>query len=106
MTGGTVVVGGKPGNRFGYDLDDRTHPAVLVAYCSMKGYLPEDSIRNGLILLLNKDVEREPELMRFRNGVKEVLAPTIAPNELYDIIRAYALEWKEAHAKDVPAQWT
>ena len=106
MTGGTVVVGGHPGNRFGVDMDDRTHPAVLIAYCSLNGYLPEGDIRNGLVFLLNRDTDRGPELFRFRDGQKETLEPTLDPRMLYSIVREYVAEWRQARGGVVLEEWT
>ncbi len=105
MTGGTIVVGGRPGNRFGQAMDDTTHPAVLVAYRAIDGYLPLDSIRNGLIVLLNKDVAEAPRALRFRDGAMTELAISGDPQGVYRMIADYVLEWRSTHDSATPPEW-
>lgn len=104
MTGGTIVVGGRPGNRFGSGMDDSTHPAVLIAYCAIDGYLPEDTMRNGLVLLLNKDVEAPPRFLRFEDGVARSIEPTEDPDQIYGLISEYVLAWRGEHDIAIPVE--
>jgi hypothetical protein len=98
MSGGTIVIGGAPGNRFGNEMDDSNHPSVLIAYRAPRGYLPLEGVRNGLMLLLNRDVEEAPKFLRFRDGAQEVLpGAAIDMESQYEAIRNYVNDWKELH---------
>ena len=100
MTGGTIIVGGRPGNRFGHDMDDSTHPSVLVAYRKPAGFLMNETMRNGLILLLNRDVEESPRILRFCDGEMESRTlEGIDAESIYGPIRSYVQEWRETHGE-------
>ena len=104
MTGGIIIVGGRPGNRFGYEMDDRTNPAVLVAYRGIDGYLPDDTINNGLIMLFNLDIDQPPSFLRFRDGQREAVEPTLRPDGIYQRVVEYVLEWRKEHDAPFPSE--
>lgn len=104
MTGGTIVVGGRPGNRFGYGMDDSSYPAVLVAYRAIDGYLPEESIRGGLVLLLNRDVDAPPRFLRFTGGAVTELPGTTDAMAIYQTIVDYVLDWRSTHDVPIPSE--
>jgi hypothetical protein len=103
MTGGIIVIGGRPGNRLGHQMDDRHRPSVIISYLPVEGYILSESIHNGLIVFMNYGTGRPAEGWRFKNGQARAITGNLRDLDyLEEVIREYRAEWrKERTAVDL-----